>query len=381
MSGTLSARSLAALAAGITLGNIGGNLMPVLLDGFRDRYGLSSGQAGVVAAAQLVATAVVSLALSSRAARPGRARLARAGLVVAAVGFLAAWLSPGAVPLTIANLIAGVGLGAVFAAASAGLSSTPDVDRATTLTVLCSTVAIAALILLIPLTDHLWGATTGFAVVAAGCLVGLPLVGRLPDAPIAHASHPGPRVSWLFVAAVVLFGVTEQGLWSYAAVLGGDAGIGGPVAALILGIAAVAALAGVPLAAALRRLWGSAVALGVVMGVGALAKFLVASPPGPVLFGIATSVWQICYLAVLVLVLATAAKADPTGRWAAAAAGALALGTGIGPAVIGVTLEHLGSVGLGVGTLVAVVCSAVPVLRVAVSTQREDGDPTADRTA
>lgn len=374
----LPAGAAVALVVGMTIGNIGGNLMPVLLDGFGARHHLSPSQAGAVAAAQLLATALVSLALAGRAARPGRVRMARIGLAIAAVGFIAAWLGPSAPVLAVANVVAGAGLGAVFAAASAALSSTPDVDRATTLTVLCSTLAIAALILAVPLANRIGGGTASFAVLAACCLAGALLVRGLPELPGAAgaagaaASVAGPRLSPVYVAAVVLFGITEQGLWSYAAVFGGEAGLDEAESALVLGIAAIGALAGVPLAALLRRRWGPVVALAAVMAAGTGAKFAVVALPAAAAggatataFGVAAVVWQICYLAVLVLVLAVAGNLDPSGRWVAASAGALALGTGIGPAVIGFGVENLGGPGLGLCVVAGAAAAAIPVLRVA----------------
>jgi ABC-type sulfate transport system permease subunit len=61
-----------ALISGVTLGNGGANVMPVFVDDFATRFALSDSAAGLVAASQLMATAVVTLLLAKRAARPGR---------------------------------------------------------------------------------------------------------------------------------------------------------------------------------------------------------------------------------------------------------------------------------------------------------------------
>ena len=124
----LAASALLALATGMTLGNVGGNLMPLLLDGFMERFHLSATTAGLVAAVQLLSTALVALTLSTRAARPGRVRLARIGLTIAAVGFACAWIAPTIEILFGANAVIGAGLGATFAAAAAALSS--EIGRA-----------------------------------------------------------------------------------------------------------------------------------------------------------------------------------------------------------------------------------------------------------
>lgn len=367
----LTASSVLALATGMTLGNVGGDLMPLLLDGFMERFHLSATTAGLVAAVQLLATALVALALSTRAARPGRVRLARLGLAIAAVGFACARMAPSIEVLFGANAIIGAGLGATFAAAAAALSSAPGVDRATTLTLLFSTLAIAALILAIPLANGLAGGTGGFALLTICCAIGLVLVRGLPEATMDHHEAKGPPLSWVFVVAVALFGISEQGVWSYAEVLGRTgAGLGASTAAAVLGVAAIAALLGVPLAAIARRACGARIALTCVLALGIAAKAAVAVSGDPVVFVAACVIWQICYLATLVLVLAAAGNFDPSGRWVAASAGGLALGTGIGPAVIGATLDHLGSTGLAIGIAVAVALAAIPILRLASNANR-----------
>lgn len=60
-----------ALIAGVTLGSGGANVMPVFVDDFASRFSLSDFSAGLVAATQLMATAVVTLLLAKRAARRG----------------------------------------------------------------------------------------------------------------------------------------------------------------------------------------------------------------------------------------------------------------------------------------------------------------------
>ena len=70
---------MVALIAGVTLGNGGANVMPVFVDDFATRFALSDSTAGLVAATQLMATAVVTLLLAKRAARPGRVEVAPPG--------------------------------------------------------------------------------------------------------------------------------------------------------------------------------------------------------------------------------------------------------------------------------------------------------------
>ncbi|MFB9722510.1 hypothetical protein [Planobispora longispora] len=50
-----------------TPGNLGSDLMPVLLPGMADRFRLSSTTTGMVASIQLIVTALGTIALASRA--------------------------------------------------------------------------------------------------------------------------------------------------------------------------------------------------------------------------------------------------------------------------------------------------------------------------
>ncbi len=237
----LGAAALIALTVGMSLGNAGGNVMPVLLDGFSAQFELSATMAGLIAAAQSLTAAIVALLVAGRAARPGRVRLVRIGLVIATAGFVCSWLAPVAGVVLGANVVAGLGLGLVFAGAAASLSATPDVDRATTLTVLFSTVLIAVLIVAVPLVNSLGGGTAGFAVLAGCSLAGLALVAGLPEVPSGVDITGRPRLKHSFLVAVGVFGVVEQGAWSYAALLARtDTGVDESQAAGVLAVAAAA---------------------------------------------------------------------------------------------------------------------------------------------
>lgn len=362
----LGAWALIALSTGTTLGNVGGNVMPELLAGFGEHFSLSDTAAGMVAAAQLISTAIVTLTLSKRASRPGRIALARWGLLVAAVGFIAAWLSPITAILVVSNVVAGAGLGAVFAAGTAALASTPSVDKATTRTVFVATVATAALIVLVSLANGVGGGTTGFALLAACCLLGLWTVRGLPERPSGLVNNVDRKLPLLFLFAVFAFGVIEQGTWSYSSIFGQrQAGLDDASTSLVLGVAALAALAGVPIGTLTARRFGRVIG---VVSIGVLefaAKSLVVMTDNGTVFAIAACLWQVCYLALLVQILAIAAHLDRGGRIVAATAGAIALGTGVGPALVGSTLDLIGSFGLAAVLLAIGLLALIPLAKVA----------------
>ncbi|GAA1899913.1 MFS transporter [Streptantibioticus ferralitis] len=359
----------AALIAGMTLGNIGGNLMPVLLTGYAARFGLSGAGSGGVAAAQLLTTAALTLVLARRATRPGRARMARVGLVVAAAGFACAALAPDPAVLTVANVLAGAGVGAVFAASAAGLAATGDADRASRVAVLGSTAAIAVLLVAVPAADGSWGTGAGFAVVAVCCVPAFVLVGRLPERPGQSAMDAVPSVGApgvVLLGAVALLIAADQGTWSYAAVFGEEhVHLSSSAVSAVLAVAGICALGGVVAGSLGARRFGRVPVLAGCLALRAVATCVVVSAGSAVPYAVAMVVWQCCYLAVLVLVLAAAADIDAGGRWAAALSGATTVGTGLGPPAVGVLLDAVGPRGLGVVLLLASCVAAVPLLGMA----------------
>ncbi|MEW9548448.1 MFS transporter [Nonomuraea sp. NPDC050783] len=355
----------AALVAGATLGNVGANVMPVLLPGMAERFDLSHTASGVVATVQLLATAVAALVLAPRAARPGRTRLARAGLVATVAGFVLASTAPGLGLLIAGNAIAGAGLGAVCAAAMAAIAATGDTDAASTVTVLGGTVVIAILIIVIPMANDAWGGAAAFACLAALCLPAYWLVRALPEAAEpGRGASSGRPVPLVFLLALVLLGATEQGAWSYGEVLGEHhAGMSADAVSIVLSVVAVVSLAGAVLCPVACRRFGRPTVMVAFVAVEIAAKLVIAVVPWAVSYTVAAIIWQVSYMALLVLVLTVAASADPSGRWIAAASGASALGAGLGPAPVGWILDTWGALGLGVVLAAATLLAAIPIVR------------------
>ncbi|MDO0916652.1 MFS transporter [Streptomyces sp. DT2A-34] len=364
-----------ALIAGVTLGNGGASVMPVFVDDFAARFGMSDAGAGLVAAAQLMATAVLTLTLAKRAARPGRAKMARLGLVVAALGFLGTAWAPDEVTLILANLILGAGLGAVYAAATAALAAADDVDRASAATVIGTVCLSALLILAVSAANSGWGGGTGFVVMALSCVPAWLLVRRLPDgpgsagdAPVEAESAESAKPSVILLIGTALLWAVTQGAWSYASVLGREhTGMSSSAVSAVLAVSSIVALAGAVLGPVSARRFGRMRSMAAFVSGQALAMAVLIWTRDPMLFTVAAVLWQACQLAVLVQMLAAAAVLDTSGRLVASLGGAGALGTGIGPLVVGVILDGAGagvlSIVLAVGTFV----TSFPLLRMTVA--------------
>lgn len=364
-----------ALIAGITLGNGGANVMPMFVDDFASRFGLSDSGAGLVAATQLMATAVVTLLLAKRAARPGRVLMTRFGLALAGAGFLGATAATGPVTLILANLVFGAGLGAIYAAATAALAATDDADRASAVTI-SGTVGVTALLIMgVPAANHDLGEGTGFLLMALCCLLAWPLIRRLPDLPSTpdagsagsgEATSARPSVV-LLLGTALLWAVT-QGAWSYASVLGRQhTGMSHSAVSAVLAISSVVALVGAAVGPVAARRFGRMRSMAVFVTAQALAMAGLVLTHNPALFTVAAVLWQTCQLAVLVQMLAAAALIDPTGRLVASLSGAGALGTGIGPLAVGAVLDAAGADVLGLVLALGTFVASLPLLKMTVA--------------
>jgi predicted MFS family arabinose efflux permease len=381
-----------ALVAGVTLGNGGANVMPVFVDDFATRFALSDSAAGLVAATQLMATAIVTLLLAKRAARPGRVLMTRFGLGLAGAGFLGATAVTDPVTLVLANLVLGAGLGAVYAAATAALAATDDPDKASAVTI-CGVVGVTALLIMgVPAANHDLGEGTGFLLMALCCLFAWPLIRRLPDGPDGPDGPAGPtapgaasagtggaasaRPSVVLLVGTGLLWAVTQGAWSYASVLGRQhTGMSHSAVSAVLAISSVVALVGAVVGPVAARRFGRMRSMAVFITAQALAMAALVLTHDPALFTVAAVLWQTCQLAVLVQMLAAAALIDPTGRLVASLSGAGALGTGVGPLAVGAILDGAGagvlSLVLAIGTFVA----SLPLLRMTVASGEATNEP------
>ncbi|MEX3105404.1 MFS transporter [Streptomyces sp. ST1015] len=369
-----------ALVSGVTLGNGGANVMPVFVDDFAARFDLSDSSAGLVAATQLMATAVVTLLLAERAARPKRVRMVRAGLLLAALGFLGATAAFDPVTLILANLVIGAGLGAVYAAATAALAATDDADKASAVTIAGTVCVTALLIVAVPLANHDLGEGAGFLLMALCCAAAWPLVRHLPDGPAEPATQdasaaPAGRPALLLLGGTALLWAVTQGAWSYASVLGREhTGLSHSAVSAVLAVSSVVALGGAVIGPAAAHRFGRmrSMAAFVVTQAAAMAVLIVTHDG--LLFVVAAVLWQTCQLAVLVQTLAAAALIDPTGRLVASLSGAGALGTGIGPLAVGAVLDGAGAGVLGVLLAAGTFAASLPLLRMTVASTEAAGE-------
>ncbi|WP_042836270.1 MFS transporter, partial [Streptomyces sp. NRRL S-15] len=131
----MSSRPRAAwpLVAVFTAGYLAAYLLPTIVGRLSTYLGLSSAQAGLVGSALLLSSASAGFALAGRVERYGSRTPARAGLLLAALGYGCAALTA-SVPLVIAGVVVGgFGSGTATAVAASGIAAQRDPHRTSSL--------------------------------------------------------------------------------------------------------------------------------------------------------------------------------------------------------------------------------------------------------
>lgn len=333
--------AIAALAVGLTVGYLAGDILPEVVDALRNDLGMSATAAGAVTTSLLLATALAGLLFARRAGRPGRARFAAGGTVVSIGGFTVAAFAPNTAVLIAACVVAGLGSGVVLAHATAAIAVTPDPERASGLAILVNTSVGAVLLFALPRVTGA-EATATFLCMAVVGLLALPLFRWLPDAtaPESEIQPHGPLPTMgigivVFLGALVL-DITDNGMWAFVGtIVMEQVGLSSTELGAILSVAAFAGLAGASLPIIVGARWGLFAPIMVMIAVDAIAKTLVVSVATPTAYIVWQFLWTGSYAALFAYLLAVGATLDSLGRWAAIVASAFAMGDAIGPVVFG----------------------------------------------
>ncbi|MGW1889041.1 MFS transporter [Streptomyces sp. NPDC002004] len=340
----MSARRTSALplVALFTAGYLAPYLLPTVVGRLGDRLGLGPAQAGLVGSALLLCSAMAGFTLAARVERFGPRRLARAGLLIAAVGYGCAALSD-TVPVVVAGAMAGgFGSGTATTVAASGIAAQRDPHRTSTLGLLSVSALAGAVYLTIPHIPALPFVGSGhglpFAALALTALLAWPATGSLTGAALpGHAGTPrGPlpyrRSGRILAAAMLCWSLAQNSLWGVSSRIGTDqAGLGEATVGAVFATALGAGLLGVIGAGALGARLGRAVPIG--MGTAVIAGCIVVSASADDLTSFATGeiAWNIAYPVVLSYLIGLAASLDARGRWAVLAGSASSLGTACGP--------------------------------------------------
>ncbi|MFF8298184.1 MFS transporter [Streptomyces globisporus] len=362
------------LVAVFTAGYLASYLLPTVVGRLSAHLGLSPAQAGLVGSALLLSSAGAGFALAGRVERFGARTPARAGLVLAAVGYGCAALA-GSVPLVVLGvMVGGFGSGTATAVAASGIAARRDPHRTSSLGLLAVSATAGVLYLTIP---HLGGGhRLPFAAIALVALLVWPATARLDGARTAEETSspitgrlPHRRSGLVLAGGMLLWSMAQNALWGVSSRIGlYQAGLSEVAVGAVFAAALGAGLLGVTGAGLLGARLGRAVPIG--LGTVVIAASIVLSSSARDLGSFATGeiMWNTVYPVVLSYLIGLAASLDVRGRWAVLAGSASSVGVACGPLLGSVLSEEAGYPAMGLILGAATLLVAAPVTAVALHT-------------
>ncbi|MFC7945428.1 MFS transporter [Streptomyces parvus] len=362
------------LVAVFTAGYLASYLLPTVVGRLSAHLGLSPAQAGLVGSALLLSSAGAGFALAGRVERFGARTPARAGLVLAAVGYGCAALA-GSVPLVVLGvMVGGFGSGTATAVAASGIAARRDPHRTSSLGLLTVSATAGVLYLTIP---HLGGGhRLPFAAIALVALLVWPATARLDGARTAEETSspvtgrlPHRRSGLVLAGGMLVWSMAQNALWGVSSRIGVvQAGLSEVTVGAVFAAALGAGLLGVTGAGLLGARLGRAVPIG--LGTVVIAASIVLSSSARDLESFATGeiMWNTVYPVVLSYLIGLAASLDVRGRWAVLAGSASSVGVACGPLLGSVLSEEAGYPAMGLILGAATLLVAAPVTAVALHT-------------
>ncbi|MEU0039926.1 MFS transporter [Streptomyces sp. NPDC006333] len=363
------------LVALFTAGYLAPYLLPTTVGRLNAGLPLSATEAGCVGSVLLLSSATAGFLLASRVDRFGPRRLARAGLLLAAVGYGTAALTTTVALVVAGAIVGGLGSGTVTTVAATGIAAQRDPHRTTTLGLLGVSALAGTLYLTIP---HLGpGHGQPLAAIAVTALLVLPTTRRLPArTPAARTLRggtplPHPRAGVVLAVAMLCWSLAQNSLWGVSGRIGlSQAGLSEVTVGAVFAAALGAGLLGVIGAGALGPRLGRALPIGA--GTALIAGCIALSSAADDLPSFATGeiAWNTLYPVVLSYVIGLAASLDQRGRWAVLVGSASSLGTACGPLSGSLLSARTGYPGMGVILALGLLLLTVPMTAVALRTRR-----------
>ncbi|CAL9441078.1 MFS transporter [Streptomyces sp. enrichment culture] len=359
-----------------TAGYLAPYLLPTVVGRLDAYLPVTATEAGAIGSALLLSSATAGFALASLVERIGARTLARAGLVLAVLGYGGAALAHAVPAVVLGAVVGGFGSGTVTAVAATRIAAQPDPHRASTLGLLSVSALAGAVYLTVP---HLGpGHGLPLAAIALTALAVWPLTGRLPAAGAAPHTRrertplPRLRAGLVLLAAMPFWSLAQNALWGVSGRIGlTQAHLTEATLGVVFAVALGAGLLGVLGAGALGPRFGRAVPIGAgtVLIAGCIA--VSASATDLASFAGGEIAWNACYPIVLSYLIGLAASLDPArGRWAVLVGSASSLGTAAGPLTGSVLSAQAGFPVMGAVLAAGLLVIAVPMTAVALRAGR-----------
>ncbi|MER6355627.1 MFS transporter [Streptomyces sp. NPDC001634] len=364
------------LVALFTAGYLAAYLLPTTVGRLDSGLPLSATEAGSIGSALLLSSAFAGFLLAAHVHRIGPRRLARAGLLLAAVGYGTAALSH-SIPVVVAGAVAGgFGSGTATTVAATGIAAQRDPHRASTLGLLSVSALAGAVYLTVP---HLGpGHGLPLAAIALTALLVWPATGRLTafapttTAPLGTGETgrlPHLRSGLVLAAGILCWSLAQNSLWGVSGRIGlTQAHLTEVTVGAVFAIALGAGLLGVIGAGVLGPRLGRALPIGAGTALIAGCIALSASATGLGTFAAGEIAWNTLYPIVLSYLIGLAASLDQRGRWAVLVGSASSLGTAAGPLIGSVLSARAGFPAMGAILAAGLLAITLPLTAVALHT-------------
>lgn len=315
-------------------------LLPLLVGSFVEYMGLTSAQAGQIAAAEMAGAACATVLLPLVISRVPRRHLMAVAMVVFIIANLASILAGDALSLALARFIAGIGAGWIIGGATACFAATRNPDRSFSI-FMFSNLALGAIgfPLLPSLVLEPFGLAGLFILLALGGLLSLTLIRNIPES-VAKATEAQRGMSFLRpVSVIALLGVLAYfigmgAVWPFIERIGSDRALSTTTVYTALTLAQFAGMGGALLAVWIAARFSRVQALGLGSSLTIGAMIMLVTTTGQVSYMVATVLFFFAWIYTIPVLMGGLAELDRSGR----------------VAVLGVTMQ---TAGLSAGPYIA----------------------------
>lgn len=365
-----SGTALIAIVAAGTVGEVLLYIVPILLGAVADSFAVQEGTAGLIMSLEIAVAAGAALALTGVIHRISCKPFAVIAVFIIFAGDLASAFSPSFGLFIVARLVAALGAGAIFAAASAMAAQRKNPEK--TFAILSFAVIVAATIGYIAITAAIerFGPQSSFAALALLSLAALPALAWFPNSvrrdvekkPI-KLSRKQSMLALASLGAIFILYIGQNGLWAYVERIGASLEIPLPVISQILVINGAVSLIGPALAHWLNIRFGRKLPLFLAFAVQILMSlFLVYATSLPA-YAISVVILTAAFMFSIPYLKGLMAAIDPSGRVTGASAAIVTVGAAAGPGIAGAGL-NAGATYIAIGWFAATAAAITAALSI-----------------
>lgn len=323
--------------------------LPLWVGAIIDDYELTAEQAGIIAAIEYGAVAIVSVIIATKVHRFNLKHVSLIGMICLLIGNGGAVFASEFQSLIVTRGIAGIGKGLVIAAIFSLAARTQNPTKSFAIINGAYTALATIIYLTLPVPIKANGATGAFAALFVVVLFGalflywVPSTRAVDQLKATATEDPKLAISlsgFLVLIALIFMWAANGSIWTYVERLGQSTGLSLQQVGTTLSIAAAVAILGPITAHYVHDRFGfrKPIMIGATLKIGAalvLCNWMI-----PQAYIVAATLFVLAALFIVPYLMSLMSLADPTGRLAAAAGGLLTAGSSLGAYLGGVTLTY-----------------------------------------